>query len=633
MCYEQRNRIGTQYMENFLAELKRRHIYRVGAGYVVVAWILAQGVDLLSQVFEIPHSIAQPAILILAAGLPVALIVAWVAESKPQEAIGAAVRSKHTGVDWALFGVAVVLAGLTGYQQIARPSVAPAQSGVEAAREASATASTAISIAVLPFANLSGEASQEFFSDGMTEEITAALAKVPDLRVVARTSAYRFKGQNLDIQDIGQQLHATHLIEGSVRKAGARVRITVQLIKSDDGTHIWAENYDRDLIDVFAIQEDIARAIAASLRMPLGLKPGENLVQGTRNLGSYQEYLQARIWFRDRNSPQRGPFLQTLESVVARDPGFSPAWATLSRVYLFQTNLTPAVEEGPVEEARAIMRSNQDKAEMAAQKAIELEPRHAGGYVAKANIRLQQGRWAEGEDLLKQALALDPNDPEALNSYGFALLMRTGRPKEALAVIEKLRTLEPLIPAYDSNAAMIMQVNGQNEAAIAILETIPANRRPVTGYVYLARAYAAAGRYAEGADTLVRTTTVFADAPGMDGSTGKGLRDAASVLRGAPAIHADPNSLPEFGGLRGELFFVYASVGAFGRAMDHPDREAQIHFLTDFGKSIWSPIMAPARKTERFKAFARNAGLVEYWRARGWPEFCHPTTGDDFACE
>src|SRR5207302_2152745 len=129
----------------------------------------------------------------------------------------------------------------------------------------------------------------------MTEEITAALAKVPDLRVVARTSAFEFKGKNIEVDKIGQQLHATHLIEGSVRKAGNRVRITAQLIKADDGTHIWAEDYDRDLNDIFAVQEDIARAITASLRMPLGLKPGEQLVN-SRNIDpeSYDKFLRAR---------------------------------------------------------------------------------------------------------------------------------------------------------------------------------------------------------------------------------------------------------------------------------------------------------------------------------------------------
>ena len=140
----------------------------------------------------------------------------------------------------------------------------------------------------------------------MTEEITSALAKVPDLRVVARTSAFQFKAQNRDIQSIGQQLHATHFIEGSVRKAGDRVRITAQLIKADDGTHIWAENYDRELTDIFAIQEDIARAITTSLRMPLGLKPGENLVNNRSiDTDSYQDYLRARALVRVRGGPRR----------------------------------------------------------------------------------------------------------------------------------------------------------------------------------------------------------------------------------------------------------------------------------------------------------------------------------------
>src|SRR6202158_4998638 len=128
----------------------------------------------------------------------------------------------------------------------------------------------------------------------MTEEITSALAKVPDLRVVARTSAFEFKGKNVNVKTIGDELGATHLIEGSVRKAGDRVRITVQLIKADDGTHIWAQDYDRELTDIFAIQEDIARTITTSLRMPLGLKPGENLVNNRAiTSDDYQQYLRA----------------------------------------------------------------------------------------------------------------------------------------------------------------------------------------------------------------------------------------------------------------------------------------------------------------------------------------------------
>ena len=149
--------------------------------------------------------------------------------------------------------------------------------------------------------------------------------------MVARTSAFEFKGQNRDIQSIGQQLHATHLIEGSVRKAGNRVRITAQLIKADDGTHIWAEDYDRELTDVFAIQEDIARAITASLRMPLGLKPGENLVNN-RSIDpeSYQQYLRARALVTALGMQNLTDASRMLEQVVARNPNYAPAWSLLS---------------------------------------------------------------------------------------------------------------------------------------------------------------------------------------------------------------------------------------------------------------------------------------------------------------
>ncbi len=174
-----------------------------------------------------------------------------------------------------LAGVLLVATALISYRQFA-PLGTP--EGVVAERAAAADPASAISIAVLPFLNLSGDASQEFFSDGMTEEITSALAMVPDLKVVARTSAFQFKGEKNDMRAVGQALNATHLVEGSVRKEGDRVRITAQLIEAGNGTHLWSENYDRQLSDIFATQEEIARTIVGSLMAPLGLAPGERLV-------------------------------------------------------------------------------------------------------------------------------------------------------------------------------------------------------------------------------------------------------------------------------------------------------------------------------------------------------------------
>jgi TolB-like protein len=395
--------------------LKRRHIYRVGAAYVVVAWALVQTIDVLSQVFELPSWIARPTIVLLTVGFPVALVAAWMIESKPHERVASAIRSKNTAVDWMLFGAVAVLVALIGYQQLA-PS-----SGVDAARSAASSPAGAISLAVLPFTNLSGDPEQQFFSDGITEEITSALARIPDLRVVARTSAYQFRDQNHDIQKIGQQLRATHFIEGSVRKADDRVRITAQLIKADDGTHVWAENYERELTNVFAIQEDIARAIATSLRMPLGIQQGENLVSSRAiDTESYQQFLRAKalVSLRGRGIPQA---IEILEPLIARNPDYAPAWALLASAY----GLTPNFHRGgPLAEMRRVVAETQPKAEEAAQRAIALNPGLAEGYLALSRVPAARGNFLMADELRRKALALDPNHPDALQAHSNGLRLR-----------------------------------------------------------------------------------------------------------------------------------------------------------------------------------------------------------------
>src|SRR6516164_5886676 len=257
-------------MDNFFAELKRRHIYRVAAAYAVVAWVLLQIVNNIAPGLNLPNWALTLVIVLLAMGFPIAMVFAWIHQLAPAD--GAAARAATGKLDWALIGALVAVIALVSYQQLA-----PA-SGVKTLQQASITPASSraeagnISLAVLPFVNLSSDKEQEFFSDGMTEEITSALAKVPNLRVSGRTSAFHFKGQNKDVRDMGRALGASHLIEGSVRKAGERVRITAQLVRADTGAHLWTDNYDRDLKDVFAVQEDIAQAIANALRVPLGLK-------------------------------------------------------------------------------------------------------------------------------------------------------------------------------------------------------------------------------------------------------------------------------------------------------------------------------------------------------------------------
>ena len=500
-----------------------------------------------------------------------------------------------------LAGVLIVATAFISYRQFALQGT---PEGIVAERAAAADPASAIAVAVLPFLNLSGDASQEFFSDGMTEEITAALAMVPDLKVVARTSAFQFKGEKNDVRAVGQALNATHLIEGSVRKDGNRVRITAQLIEVGNGTHLWTESYDRQLSDIFATQEEIARTIVGSLMTPLGIAPGERLVSN-RNIDpeSYEQFLRARTILRNRGNPgatlanRFAEGIAMLEQVVARDPGYAPAWALLS-----------------------MMTSDRNKKETAAREAIRLDPRNAAGYGALALSGVfGLGNFASYEDLYRKALALDPDEPEVLNLLA-SLLTSTGRIKEALSIRERLRTVEPFIPQYNNHIANLMLIDGQNQAAIAILEALPAASR---FNVTLAHAYAAEGRYGEAADTLLAAKEWNRIAGPQE--------DAARLLRSAPTKVKAPEALPVF---RNELSYVYGYISAQDRGLDDPERgiaEGK-HLVMPRVRHLWSPEYAPIRKTERFKAFVRNVGYVDYWRARGWPDRCRPVGADDFVC-
>jgi len=598
-------------MAEFFAELKRRQMFRVAAAYAVIAWLLLQLINNLTPALRLPEWAATLVVVLLVSGFPIALLFCWIQHLPSADGSGPSGKTRKQ--DWLLIGALALVLLFMGYQQIAPSSdETTAQTGVDAAREAAASPRSAISIAVLPFANLSGDANQEFFSDGMTEEITGALARVPDLRVVARTSAFEFKGQNRNIQTIGQQLKATHLIEGSVRKAGERVRITAQLINAADGTHLWSENYDRELSDIFAIQEDIARAIATSLRMPLGLKAGENLVNN-RSLdpGSYQEFLRARALVQARGASLREAAL-LLEGIVARHPDFAPAWLLLSSAYDVIPNFSPE-RNGSAEEFRRVVDLYLPKAEAAARRALQLDPSLAAAYGQFAVIQYQRGKPLEAEESFLKAL---DQDPASEQMYGRTLMLAAvGRLTDSLALRKQLQTIEPFVPLFNVSFADALWLDGQNDAAIAHLKAVSG----VQGARTLAMIYASMGSYDEAADALMATPST------------ETVVQAMRLLRTAPAKTDNPQTLPALGS---QYAWVYLAVGAESRVLDNYET------LLGGGRLpgqemgwLWHPSYAPVRKTERFKAFARKAGFVDYWRAKGWPDQCRATTGDDFVCD
>jgi TolB-like protein/tetratricopeptide (TPR) repeat protein len=603
-------------MMKLLAQLKQRQMFRVAAAYAVVAWLLIQLVNNLAPMLRLPEWAGSFFLVLLLIGLPVVLVFAWVHELESASEDGALARVKTGKLDWTLIGALILVIGLVSYQQLTTSSVTQ-QAGVEAAKAAAASPRSGISLAVLPFVNLSSDKEQEFFSDGVTEEITTALAKIPDLRVVARESAFQYKGEKNDMRTVGLALNATHLIGGSVRKSGDRVRITAQLVKADDGVSVWADSYDRELTDIFAIQEDIARAIATSLRMPLGLKQGENLVSSRpADQQTYELYLRGVNALRTRSRQE----LVFLEQVVARDPNYAPGWAKLGEARL---EMSIYYERGGEESKLGLLL---DGAETAAKKAIALAPAYAGGYGALAGLYRRRGNWTEAMDTAKQGLAHDPDEPELLFNYSL-LLRALGYLKEALNVREQLALLEPLIPLYNRHRAELLLTNGMTDAGLSELQRLDRQRNAgAPAVLFLWAALAQQGRFAEAADALLRG----GPSPLTEGPYTQPLIDAAAqVLRAAANKSDPPAQLPAFDS---ELNFVYAYTSMPERMLEWPESTMKEGDYRPI-QFAWWPTPSSVRKTERFKTLVRNAGLVDYWKARGWPDLCKPVGANDFTCE
>lgn len=476
-----------------------------------------------------------------------------------------------------------------------------------------------MSIAVLPFVNLSADKSQEFFSDGMTEELTSALAKIPGLAVIGRASAFQFKGQNRDLRAIGNALGVKNLIDGSVRKEGDEVRISAALIRASEGTQLWTENYDRQLKSIFAVQEDIATSIANALKVPLGLKQGENLVSNrTADTQSYQDYLRGIALFRARKIEDLVPLMK---SVVARDPSYAPAWALLAQAYNAPRSFTKFEEvslAGKLDEARSLAAAQDALTEQAAHQALKLDPRNASALDALASVEGHRGHWIEAEDLRNHAIASDPNDPDILYGYGYNLAA-TGNLKAAMQLQTRLMAQEPFVPVYQSRTADVAWALGRYDEALKIFDAMNPQSRD---YVRQAKVYASMGRFTEAADALTRAK------PG-GGASRSDLDQAARLLRSAPAKVADPAALPL---LPPNLSFVYLFVGADARSLEMVEREMDAGYDGGIFRDPWAPPSAALRKTDAFKTFVRKANLVTYWRARGWPEFCRPVGSSDFAC-
>ncbi len=392
-------------MNNFFAELKRRNVVRVAIAYVVVSWVILQFVDIIQDPMALPDWFQKVTIVFLGIGLPIALLLSWAYEVTPEgvkktEEVDKSKSITHgTGhrINKLIVGALVLALAFITYDKM----IAPSPVTISGDREAS--------IAVLPFTDMSPKGDQEYFSDGIAEEILNVLAKIPGLKVAGRTSSFKFKGQNENLQLIAEQLNVDHILEGSVRKDGTRIRVTVQLIAADDGFHLWSETYDRELVDIFAIQDEISAAVAEAMKIQLGTGDDTAVVQRVSNAEAYSLYLRGRQFLHARGTENLQKAGKIFEAVTVLDPDFGPAYAALSRTY----GLLPTYEIGSGD-TEQICR----KGKAAAYRALALNPQDAEAYSGLSFINFSQLDWAEAEKNNLMATTLAPNDAEIANFAG-----------------------------------------------------------------------------------------------------------------------------------------------------------------------------------------------------------------------
>ena len=419
----------TPRYQRFFAELKRRHVFRIAAVYGGVGFVIVQAADVFVPALHLPPWILSAIAFLVVLGFPVALVIAWAFELGPE----GLKRTKEAGQE-ELDAIAAQPAGRrwpAGLAALAGVALIALSAWWLATGRIRGTGSYD-SIAVLPFANLSGNAELEYFSDGLSEELLNALAGVEDLRVAARTSSFAFKGKNTDIRSIADSLGVETVLEGSVRRSGERVRITVQLIDAGHGFHLWSNEYDRDLRDVFATQDEIAAAVTEALVPRLRAEDAPTTRGGTQNVAAYDLYLKGREKWRTRNVELLREAVDDFRGAVAMDPGFALAWSGLAdAVDALAWRDIGAVELLP-------------EGRLAALRALTLDPEMAEGWVSAGILAAEFDRDHElGELALRRALALRPSNANA-NQQLSGILRNTGRLEAARPFIEKAVELSPL---------------------------------------------------------------------------------------------------------------------------------------------------------------------------------------------
>jgi TolB-like protein len=510
---------------SFLNELKRRNVLRVGAAYVVSSWLLIQVAETIFPLFGYGDTPARLVVIVLAIAFLPSLILAWVFEITPEglkrdaDVVREQSITEVTGkkLDRIILVVLALALAYFAFDKFVLDPVRDAELVEETEQQIRTDVLVEsygdLSIAVLPFVNMSSDPEQEYFSDGISEELLNLLAKIPEMRVISRSSAFSYKGKDIDIPTIAEQLDVAHVLEGSVRKAGNQIRITAQLIEARSDTHLWSETYDRKLENIFAVQDEISVAIVEALKESLNiqLETTRKTLTAT-NIEAHDAYLRGRYLVAQRSQDSIEGAILEFEKATALDPGYALAHAELALATLLLpgygdlttteavARATPHVEQAmaldpnlaEAHAAKGMLLSGQGAYEeelTAYERAIQINPNYSDAYTWKANGLGHIGRYAEEGSLRETALRLDPLSDPAIWNY-VRILRQRNRLDDAARELERFASMKPVEYAYLRGELTSVHGNWAN-MALGCLDAV--RFRPATAGYCLPSAFALIG--------------------------------------------------------------------------------------------------------------------------------------------
>ena len=615
---------------SFFEELKRRNVIRVGIAYLIVAWLVMQFADVVLNNINAPEWVFKTIMLVLAISFPVVLIIAWAFEMTPEgikkekdversESITPVTGQK---LNYTIIGLLVLALGYFIWESRSQPEKGPDTFSQETTNQITQagdkktypapfpqTTEREPSIAVLPFVNMSADPEQEYFSDGISEEILNVLVRVDGLKVASRTSSFTYKGENLDIREIAKELKVGNIVEGSVRKSGNRVRITAQLIDTRDDRHLWSDTYDRELTDIFAIQDEIANAIVDALKSELNIGLGAVTVESaTDNLDAYDLYLKARGMFIARQNLDIANQLFTQATQL--DPGFALAWEGLAASQWVSTDW---LGNDGIDHTQFAL--------TAADKALALDKDLSMPYAVIGMIRSEQSRdYVSARENLDMALANDPKNTTAWLWSGL-LNKALGYADKAISDMQHCLDIDPGYLNCKQHQAVAYLMTGEKQQAMALFtETIEANFHSQDG-PFIPIAVSSGDRLL--ALYMANTWTKDRYAP---------VIDWIDALENPNSDHtARLHRFERWAKENGEDISLFVGVLLAFKAYDYfaisnsmPDSEIA---------EMWQPNWAEFRQTTYFKQFVRKNNFLAYWREAGFPKQCRPLGEDDFECD